>query len=141
MLAPPAQVSVTAPVGDVRVAGGPYIVPIFITGVSRVSTVALTLSFNPMAFRVRIVQEGSFLRQGAANVVFEQKVDATIGRIDLTLVRTNDSIGASGSGLLASVVFDAVGLGTTPLMLSGVATDAGGMPLQLQFLSSSVTVR
>jgi general secretion pathway protein D len=142
MVTPPAQVSVTAPVGDVRVAGGPYIVPVYISGVSRVSTVALTLSFNPMAFRVRIVQEGSFLRQGAANVVFEQKVDTNIGRIDLTLVRSNDSIGASGSGLLASVVFDAVGLGNSPLTLSGVATDPGGMPLPLQFLPSpSVVVR
>ena len=38
----------------------------------------------------------------------ERSTDASAGRIDLAFVRTGDSIGASGSGLLAGIQFDAV---------------------------------
>src|SRR5205085_1599658 len=41
-LAPTAQVSITAPAGDVRVATGPYTVPIYINGAARISTMTLT---------------------------------------------------------------------------------------------------
>jgi general secretion pathway protein D len=141
-LSPPAQISVTAPIGEVRVAAGPYTVPVFITGASRVGTVSVTLNFNPAALRVRTIQEGSFLRQGGANVTFSNKLDATIGRIDLTFVRTGDAIGASGSGLLASVVFDAVGTGTSQMTLSGeVATTPRGSAVPIQFVPASIVVR
>jgi hypothetical protein len=121
-------------------AGGPYMVPVFISGANRLSTVTLTVNFNPAVFRVRTIQEGSFLRQGAP-VTFSNKVDATLGRIDLTFVRTGDAVGASGSGLLAGLMFDAIGVGTSPLTLSGVATDPAGTLLPLQFTPASVVVR
>ena len=78
---------------------GPILVPLYISGVSRASTVTLTVTFNPAILRVRTVQEGSFLRQGGGNVVFTPKIDAATGRMDLTFVRTGDTVGASGSGL------------------------------------------
>ena len=114
-LAPPAQISVTAPAGEVRVGAGPYLVPIYASNVSRASTVTLTVTYNPAVLRMRTVQEGSFLRQGGLNVVFTPKTDAATGRIDLAFVRTGDSVGASGSGLLAALQFDAVGPGTSQL--------------------------
>ncbi len=60
---------------------------------------------------MRTVQEGSFLRQAGANVVFTPNTDAATGRVDLAFVRTGDKVGASGSGLLAALQFDAVGTG------------------------------
>jgi type II secretory pathway component GspD/PulD (secretin) len=138
---PPAQVTVTGPVGDVRVAGGPYMVPVFISGASRLSTITVTVSFNPAALRVRTIQEGSFLRQGGTPATFTNKVDSTIGRIDLTFVRTGDTVGASGSGLLAGILFDAVGTGTSQLNVSGVATDPSGSTIPVQFVPASVVVR
>ena len=94
-----------------RVGAGPYLVPIYVNSVSRASTVTLTVTYNPAMLRMRTVQEGSFLRQGGANVVFTPNTDAATGRIDLAFVRTGDSVGASGSGLLAAIQFDAVGAG------------------------------
>ena len=105
------------------------------------STVTVTLNYNPAALRVRTIQEGSFMRQGGANVTFTQQVDGTIGRVDLTMVRTNDSIGASGSGLLAAILFDAIGTGSSTLSLSGVAAAPGGAAMGLQFTPASVVVR
>ena len=136
----PAQVSLTPP-PDVRVAGGPYMVPVFVANASRLSKVTVTVSFNPAILRVRTIQEGSFLRQGAIPVTFTDKVDATAGRIDLSFSRTGDAAGASGSGLLAGIMFDAIAAGTSPLAVSGSATDPGGAAVVMQFTPSTVTVR
>ena len=140
-LAPAAQISLTAPVGDVRVGSGPYLVPVYVNGVSRASTVTLTITYNPAILRMRAVQEGSFLRQGGINVVFTPNTDAAAGRIDLTFVRTGDTVGASGSGLLAAIQFDANAAGSSPLTISGVATSPGGATIPLQFIPGSVVVR
>jgi general secretion pathway protein D len=140
-LAPTAQVTVIPPQGDVRVGAGPYLAPVYISGVSRASTVSVTVTFNPAIMRVRTVQEGSFLRQGAINVVFTPNIDAAAGRIDLTFVRTGDAVGASGSGLLAAIQFDAIASGTSQLTLSGVASNPTGVAIPLQFVPASVVVR
>jgi general secretion pathway protein D len=139
--APAAQLSVTAPAGDVRVGAGPYMVPVYIQGVSRASTMTATVTYNPAILRVRTIQEGSFMRQGAVNVVFTPNTDAASGRIDLTLVRTGDTVGASGSGLVAAIQFDAVAPGTSSLSVSGVAANPTGAPIQLQVVPGSVVVR
>jgi hypothetical protein len=73
--------------------------------------------------------------------VFTPNTDAASGRIDLTLVRTGDTIGASGSGLLAAIQFDAVAPGTSSLSVSGVAANPAGAPIQLQVVPGTVVVR
>ena len=88
-----------------------------------------------------MIQDGSFLRQGALPVAGSNKVDATTGRVDLTFVRTGDTMGASGAGLLAGIMFDAVGTGTSQMNVSGVATDPSGAGLPLQFSPISIVVR
>lgn len=140
-LGPPAQISLTAPAGDVRVAAGPYMVPIYVSNVSRASTVTLTVTYNPAVLRMRTVQEGSFLRQGAMNVVFTPNTDAATGRIDLAFVRPGDKVGASGSGLLAALQFDAVGTGTSQLTISGVLANPTGGTVSAQFVPATIVVR
>ena len=136
-----ARILVTPPGPEFRVEAGPYTVPISITGVSQMSTVTVTLTFDPSALRVRSVQEGSFMRQGGLAVTFSQNVDAAMGRVDLTLARTADATGASGSGLLAAILFEATAPGSSPLSLSGVATTPRGSPIPLAFSPVTVTVR
>ena len=136
-----AEVLVTPPGTLFRVGGGPYTVPISITGVSQLSTISLTLSFDPNVLRVRTVQEGSFMRQGGAEVRFQQRVDTAAGRVDMTLMRMNDPTGAAGAGLLAAVLFDVVGAGSVTLTTSGTAMTPGGVPLALQFSPVTVTAQ
>jgi general secretion pathway protein D len=137
----PAQIVVTTPGPEFRVGGGPYTVPISVTNASRFSVVSLSLTFNPAVLRVRAVQEGSFLRQGAATVTFTHQVDAAGGRVDISLTRTGDTVGASGSGLLAAVLFEPVAAGQSPLTISGVATNPQGGPLPLSLAPVTVTVQ
>ena len=136
-----AQVLLTLPGTEFRIGGGPYTVPISVTGVSRLSTVTMSLTYDPNTLRLRAVQEGSFMRQGGLAVTFTQSVDGAVGRVDLTLVRTADPTGASGSGLLAAVLFDAVAAGSAPLTLSGVAPPPGCDIVPLAFTPVTVSVR
>jgi hypothetical protein len=64
-----------------------------------------------------------------------------MGRIDITVARTGDATGASGSGLLAAILFDAIGPGPSPLSLNGVATQPDGAVVPVQFVPSSIVVR
>ncbi|MGE3844221.1 MAG: cohesin domain-containing protein, partial [Vicinamibacterales bacterium] len=136
-----AQVVLSTPGTEFRPGAGPFTVPISVNGASRFSVVSLSLSFNPAVLRVRAVQEGSFLRQGGVQVTFTQQADATTGRVDISLARTGDSVGASGSGLLAAVLFEAVATGTSPLSVSGVATNPEGGPVPIAFQPVSIAVK
>jgi general secretion pathway protein D len=133
-----AQIIISPP-PTMRLDGGPYTVPISVTNASGLSTVSLTINFDPAKLRVRSVQQGSFLRTGGTDVVFTQQVNG--GRIDITLARAGDATGASGTGLLAAILFDAVAAGPAPLTLSGAATGPGGAAMGLQFRPVTVTVQ
>ena len=113
--------------------------PISIVGATRLSTITLTLTFDPAILRVRMVQEGSFMRTGGAAVVFNQQVNG--GRIDITISRGADATGANGTGVLAAILFDAIAPGSVALTVSGAATGPGGTPMGLQFRPVTVTVQ
>jgi hypothetical protein len=121
--------------------GGPYTVPISITGASQISSVSLTVTYNPALLRVRTVQEGSFMRQGGVAATFTERVDAAAGRLDMTITRGQDMVGASGSGLLAAVLFEPVAPGNAPLGVSGAGTGPAGSLVSLQSTPVTVTVR
>lgn len=133
-----AQIIISPP-PTFRVGAGPYTVPISVTNALGLSTVSLTLVYDPAKLRVRSVQQGSFMRTGGIDVVFTQQVNA--GRIDMTLARAGDSTGASGTGLLAAVLFDAIAPGTTTLTTSGAATGPGGAAMGLQFQPVTIIVQ
>jgi type II secretory pathway component GspD/PulD (secretin) len=134
-----AQVIVSPPAGPIRVGQGPYNIPLSVTGALRLSTVTLTLTFDPRFLRVRAVQQGSFLQSGGTNVTFTQQVNG--GRIDITIARASDATGVSGTGVLAAILFDAIAPGTATLSASGSATGPGNTPMALQFRPVTVTVQ
>ncbi len=134
-----AQVLISPPGTTFRVGGGPYTVPLLINDASRISTVTLTLLFDPTKLRVNRVQEGSFLRAGGVPVVFTQSVNGN--RIDISLTRGADATGASGTGVLSAILFDAIAPGPATLTLSGIATGPGGAVMGLRFTPVTVTVQ
>jgi hypothetical protein len=136
------QIIVSPPGPEFRVGGGPYTVPISISGASLVSGISLTLTFNPAALRVRAVQEGSFMRTGGVMATFTQQVDTNAGRVDIAIMRTGDTTGVAGTGLLAAVLFDAVGGGAANLAITAAATGPRGTLVPLQFANMvPVTVK
>jgi type II secretory pathway component GspD/PulD (secretin) len=139
--ATPAQVIVTVPGTVFQIAGGPYTVPVSINNASRVSVVTLSITFNPNVLRVRTVQDGTFMRQGGVGASFTPRIDVATGRVDIAITRTGDQVGASGAGLLAALLFDAVGPGSSMIQVSGVASTPDGAPVPIQFSPVTVTVR
>ncbi|HEX5108013.1 MAG TPA: cohesin domain-containing protein [Vicinamibacterales bacterium] len=126
---------------DVRVGTGALAVPIVVTDVSRLSSATLTITYNPAVLRVAAVQQGNFISRPGGPVAFTED-HAKPGRIDVVLLRTGDSTGASGSGSLAYVLFDAIAPGPTSFTITGSATAPGGAPLSVQFAPApSVTVK
>jgi general secretion pathway protein D len=140
--APGAQVVVSPPSPDFRVGGGPYTLPISVTGASRLSSMSLTVTYNPAVLRVRTVQEGSFMRSGGVQAAFTNRADAAAGRVDIAIVRPGDTTGVAGTGLLAALVLDAIGPGPANLQITGSGTAPGGEPISLQFAAiTAVTAK
>jgi hypothetical protein len=82
------------------------------------------------------------MRTGGAQATFTQQVDAQAGRIDIAIIRTDDQTGVAGTGLLAAIVFDAVGGGPANLSVTGAAAAPRGAPVPLQSGGvAAVTVR
>ena len=81
------------------------------------------------------------MRQGSVTASFTPRIDAAAGRVDVVVTRGGDQVGASGSGLIAALLFDAVGPGNSLIQVSGVASNPEGAPIPLQFSPVTVTVR
>jgi len=129
----------TPPAPTLRVGGGPYTLPISIANATRLSTITLTLIYDQQKVRIRTVQEGGFLRSGGGSTSFSNQVNGN--RIDITITRAGDATGATGTGLLAAILFDAVEAGTTTLTLSGTATGPGGVAMGLRFAPVTITLQ
>ena len=138
--AAPARITLSPP-SEMRVGSGPYTVPISVAGATRLSTLTLSITYNPALVRVRGVQEGTFMRQGGVTPAFSQQIDDKSGRIDIVITRPGDQTGASTSGLLAAILVEPLAAGTGSLTLSGSATVPGGSPAALQFIPAGLTIR
>jgi hypothetical protein len=116
--------------------------PISVTNASRLSSMSLTLTYNPAVVRVRTVQEGSFMRSGGIQAAFTNRADPASGRVDIAVIRPDDTTGVAGTGLLAAIVLDAIGPGPANLQVTGTGTAPGGAPIALQFAPvTAVTAR
>jgi hypothetical protein len=124
-----------------QVAAGPYTMPISINNASRISVLTVTIQYNPAVLRVRTVQDGTFMRQGGITAAFTPRIDEASGRLDIAFSRAGNQTGASGAGLLAALIFDAIAPGGSMINASGVASTPEGSPVQLTFSPVTVTVR
>ncbi len=129
------------PSGALQAGGGPFTMPIQISGVSNLATISLTMTFDPAIISTPTVTEGSFMMQGGVTPTFAPGVDARAGRIDVAVSRPLSQRGADGAGLLAAITFTAGNPGTTDVSLTGVATTPDGQSVPLQFAPVHVTVR
>ncbi|MDA1092732.1 MAG: hypothetical protein O3A25_05620 [Acidobacteria bacterium] len=70
---PPARILVTPPGAQFRVGGGPYTVPVSISGASQLSTVSLTVTSDPTIVSVRTVQGGVSCVKAASRSVSRRR--------------------------------------------------------------------
>jgi len=142
--APPAagmRVAVTAPTAPMQMGGQPYVVPLTVSSASGVSSLTMSVTYNPAVLRATVVNEGSLMRADGAATSFVPRIDANTGRIDIAITRPGDKTGAAGNGPLASIVFEAIGAGSSQIAVSGMAMNAAGGAVPVQFVPAAVTVR
>ena len=101
--------------------------------------VTLTLMFDPALLRVRLVQEGGFMRSGGVNASFTNQIAP--GRVDVTISRPDGAAPASGTGLLAAIVLDAIAPGMATLTLNGTGAGPGATAMGLQFRPVTVSIQ
>ena len=78
------------------------------------------------------------MRTGGVNATFTQQSNP--GRVDMTFIRTGDTTGAAGAGVLGAIQIEPLLPGATPLNLSGVASGPGGTPVPLNLKPATVNV-
>ena len=137
----PARILVTPPGADWQMGGQPYTVPLTVTNASQMSSLTLTVTYNPAVIRATVVNEGNVMRADGATTTFVPKIDPSTGRIDLAVTRPGDKVGATGAGLLASIVFEAIGPGQSQIALAGVGMNAAGQQVPLQLVPATITVK
>jgi hypothetical protein len=136
----PAQLTVTPP-GQMQVGSGPYTLPIQIADANQLGTITLTISYNPAVLKARTVTEGAFMRQGGVATTFTPKIDEGAGRVEITIARPAGSPGISGTGLIGSLVFDALAAGQANMAIAGTATTATGQIMAMQIVPPQIVVR
>jgi len=101
----------------------------------------VTVTYDPKVVRAVSVSEGSFMRQGGNQPTFTQKIDAVLGRVDIAVSRPNDESGASGTGLLAGVLFQAVAPGNSQVNATAVTLNAKGQATPVTVVPATLTVK
>lgn len=81
-----------------------------------------SLSFDPSVLRATGVTEGAFLGSGGNTASGYESIDNASGTVSFVYnVLLGPTAGVSGSGALAHIRFDVIGVGTTPLTFSDTA--------------------
>lgn len=137
----PARIELVPPGSEWQVGGQPYTMPLTVTNATNMQSVTLSVTYNPAVLRATVVNEGTVMRGDGAATSFSPLIDPATGRIDLVITRPGDKVGATGNGLLASIVFEAVGPGQSQIALAGVAMSATGQQVPLQFTPTTVTIK
>ncbi|MFQ5596285.1 MAG: cohesin domain-containing protein, partial [Anaerolineae bacterium] len=109
-------VSVEAPAGSIRI-GETAAVAVQVTEAVDVKSFEFTLGYDPAILQVESVELGDFL---AGAFELDPIIDSEMGTLRFGAADLGSGAGKQGDGLLATVTFRAVGVGTSPLTLSDV---------------------
>jgi general secretion pathway protein D len=119
----------------------PYTVPITAANLPEVGTLTIRVSYNPMVLRAQAAVQGTFMNQGTVTATFIPNVNPDAGTVELVFSRPPNTTGASGSGLIGSIQFQAMSPGSSQIGMTGTALAPGGQPVAVQFAPATVVVR
>ncbi len=101
----------------------------------------MDVSFDPAVLEVVQLAQGTFLSDTGKTYWFDPKIDNVRGVIDNFLCGKTDNRGAYGDGILATIVFEAVGIGRSSITLQNVKlSDSRGRVIESTLWNGSVTV-
>ena len=140
----PATVEAVLPAPSVKV-GETIPVEIRISNASNVASVPFHLKFNPAVLKLSEDpggQQGTFLVQPGTTTHFITKLGPSGSEVVVGLSLLGGKSGSSGDGLLATLYFDAIGPGASPLEFTHASVrgpDAGVIDSSFSAVSLEVT--
>jgi len=122
--------------------GQSFDVAVDVSGVTDLFAFQFDLGFDPSLLAAVSIGEGPFLPAGGVTHFLPGSIDNALGTIVLTIDTLLGPVpGVSGDGTLAIVRFQAIGLGSGPIGLSGVTLlDSDLHPIPFDTAGGSVVV-
>lgn len=100
----------------------------------------MTIAFDPQVLEFRQVLEGEFLKRDGVTAAATLAATPSAGQVELRFRRQGNP--ASGSGVLATLVFQAKKTGASPVVIQkSVVTGAGGKSIPVKPEIGLVRVR
>ena len=118
-----------------------FAVDVTVTSSSELFSAGFQLQFNPQHIAYVDYFEGGFLDRDGAEITV-QATSGGAGIVRMGMSRMGSEVGVSGSGSLVTLVFRAVGPGTSAIEISSAALRAPlGAPIAVRMTAAQVTVR
>jgi general secretion pathway protein D len=124
------------------IVGQQFTLEVKATSISDLNAAPFVLTYNPAFVEFISAGEGGFLRKDGVSTVFGSAVSAVTGTVSVNLARGPGSVGVSGEGTIASLVFRAKQKGLSSFGFSNVGFSASdGRPLTILPFSSAVEIK
>ncbi len=122
--------------------GREFRVSVVVQSIEEISSMTLNLSFNPQVLKLKQVVQGSISARLGKDVPFLQNIDNSSGMCTIGFSSTDVARGFKGSGRVASLVFESIAKGNSPLSFSSItANSPTGAAIQLESAEGRVRVR
>ena len=122
--------------------GREFRVSVVVQSAEEISSMTLNLSFNPQVLELKQVVQGSIATRLGQDVPFLQNIDNSSGTCTIGFSSTDVARGFKGSGRVASLVFESIAKGDSPLSFSSVSANSPtGAALQFETPEGRVRVR
>jgi hypothetical protein len=122
--------------------GREFRVSVVVQSAEEISSMTLNLSFNPQVLELKQVVQGSIATRLGEDVPFLQNIDNASGMCTIGFSSTDIARGFKGSGRVASLVFESIAKGDSPMSFSSItANSPRGQSIQLQSGEGRVRVR
>ena len=129
------------PAEHVVVVDEEFAVDVTVNSSSELFSAGFQLQFNPQHIAYVDYFEGGFLDRDGAEITV-QATSGGLGVVRMGMSRMGSEVGISGGGSLVTLVFRAVGPGTSQIEISSAALRAPlGVPIAVQYTAAQVTVR
>lgn len=122
--------------------GREFRVSVVVQSAEEIGSMTLNLSFNPQVLELKQVVQGSIATRLGKEVPFLQNIDNSSGMCTIGFSSTDIARGFKGSARVASLVFESIAKGDSPLSFSSVtANGPTGAAVQFETIDGRVRVR
>lgn len=122
--------------------GREFRVSVVVQSAEEIGSMTLNLSFNPQVLELKQVVKGTIATRLGQDVPFLQNIDNSSGTCTIGFSSTDIAQGFRGSGRVASLVFQSIGKGDSPISFTSIMISSpSGKAISVQSEEGRVRVR